>query len=131
MRDRTTEDAAREVEVARRTPAAPAETAAAPSIFDLQRTAGNAAVVSLLTEAPRLLADPGEQLRPEDVANVRLILERLVAVSPLQAMRFARQGLRALPRIEGRTWREALEFMSRAKPRGRTLRRHARRQPAS
>jgi hypothetical protein len=55
MRDRTTESAPKQSEVARKTkePAAPAPTpTSAPTIFDLQRTAGNAAVVSLLTEEP-------------------------------------------------------------------------------
>ncbi|MBB5958194.1 hypothetical protein FHS29_004802 [Saccharothrix tamanrassetensis] len=81
----------------------------------------------LLAEAPRLLEDPREQVRPEDVAAGRLILQRLAAVSPLQAMRFARQAVRAFAKIDGLSWGEALDFMSRAKPRGRTLRKRAQR----
>src|SRR4051812_16303233 len=49
MADRT-QDLAAELEVtSKKKQAAPT---AAPSIFDLQRSAGNAAIVSLLTEAP-------------------------------------------------------------------------------
>src|SRR3954467_6648971 len=52
MAERTTDEVTKKLDVARRK-AAPATTEpAAPSIFDLQRSAGNAAVVSMLTEAP-------------------------------------------------------------------------------
>ncbi|MEU4745116.1 hypothetical protein AB0G02_32295 [Actinosynnema sp. NPDC023658] len=80
----------------------------------------------LLAAAPRLLGDSRERVQPDDVAAAHLLLQRLAAVSPLQAMRFARQGIRAFAEVEGRSLAEALDFFARAKPRGRTLRRSAR-----
>jgi hypothetical protein len=85
------------------------------------------ALQALLTEVPRLLSDPNKPVRPDDVENARLVLKQLAAASPMQSGKFVDQGLRALAEIEGRPWSEALDFMSRAKPRGRTLRKSSRR----
>ncbi|MFI9011501.1 hypothetical protein ACIGNX_30120 [Actinosynnema sp. NPDC053489] len=81
----------------------------------------------LLAQAPRLLADPREQIRADDVAAAQLVLQRLAAQSPVQAMRFARQAVRAFAEVEGKSWEEGLDFLGRAKPRGRSLRARARR----
>lgn len=68
-----------------------------------------------------MLGDPDATVRPEDVANVRLVLQRLAAVSPKQSREFVDEGLRVLTEIEGQSWNDALDHVSRAKPRGRTL----------
>ena len=85
------------------------------------------ALEDLLAEAPRVLGDPNATVRAEDLANVRLILQRLAAISPKQSREFIEQGLRVLTEIEGQPWSDALDQVSRAKPRGRTLRSTSRR----
>lgn len=81
------------------------------------------AVGRLFAALPGLLAAPDKPLAPAHLHDLTAILEQASKSSPLLHRAFARRALSLMHELQGKTWNEALNHVSRARPHGRERKR--------
>ncbi|WP_369276033.1 hypothetical protein AB5J55_44415 [Streptomyces sp. R11] len=75
-----------------------------------------ASIDRLLPRVDEFLSRPDEEIRHEDVADVRTVLAYLAAADANLSIRFAERGFRVLSALPGKAWSEALAIVSSAQP---------------